>query len=509
MTNIKLNAVIYVRVSSDDQAQHGFSISQQIINNTNYASENGYKIIQTFKDEGKSAGTLEREGLQNMLEYCSNSKNNVNAVIVYKLDRISRDVGDYSATLEPFFDGLDIELITVSDINGKGLDVKMMRQISMVFSERERKLGALRTKEGIRGKVATGQYPHHAPVGYKNIIKPGSKYKEMVIDEEKAFYIRQAYNMCLQGDSVSTIADKLYRRGLRNKNGNKHPKSTIEHVLKSIVYTGKFYYDDVLHENNTYPAIIDDATFYAVQNKLDAPYKTRQNHTEFPYNEVMKCAICGCQMTGERKVKKYKSGKTSYFIYYHCTGNRGGDCKKSSYIREEVVEGTITEILKKITIPEATIELVQAGLKEIHKQEGSDYEIQKNNIRKRVDKIDKMIKDAFESGLSQTESLKKNIKDWEAERKILMMEEHEWMKITHTFYEQSNSLLEFVNDCHSAFEGATAEEKRNIVKIVCSNLSYDGEKLDVVLHPAFAIILKNSIFCKKLPRLGSNQQPTG
>lgn len=63
-----------------------------------------------------------------------------------------------------------------------------MRQVSMVFAEFERKTGAIRTKEGIRGKVATGQYPNHPPYGYKNIEKPGSRYKEIVLDEENAFF---------------------------------------------------------------------------------------------------------------------------------------------------------------------------------------------------------------------------------------------------------------------------------------------------------------------------------
>ena len=140
------NAVSYVRVSSDDQAKHGFSISQQITNNMDFALKNGYKIVKTFKDEGISAKNLNRPGLQSLLEYCSDKKNKVKAVIIWKLDRISRNVGDYTATLIPFFVSNDIELLTVTDANGEGLQVEAMRQVSIVFAELERKTGAIRTR---------------------------------------------------------------------------------------------------------------------------------------------------------------------------------------------------------------------------------------------------------------------------------------------------------------------------------------------------------------------------
>ncbi len=103
-------------------------------------------------------------------------------------------------------------------------------------------------------------------------------------------------------------------------------------------------------KNTDYPALISKATYYAVQEKLNTPCKTRQYHTQFPYNEVMTCSKCGCQMTGEVKRKKRKDGSTRSYIYYHCTGNRGGDCKKESYIREELIDKAVVDILKLITI---------------------------------------------------------------------------------------------------------------------------------------------------------------
>ena len=379
----------------------------------------------------------------------------------------------------------------------------------MVFAERERKMTALRTKEGIRGKVALGQFPYHAPIGYENIEIKGSKYKKMVIDEENAFFVRQAYNMCLQGDSLTTITNKLYKMGFRNKHGKRHPKSSVEYMLHNIAYIGKFYYDDVLVEDTDYPPLISEATYYAVQEKLNTPSKTRQLHTKFPYNECMTCAKCGCYLTGELKVKKSKKSTREY-IYYHCTGNRGGDCKKGSYIRQELIDEAFTSVLKQITIPENVHQLVIDGLKEVHKEHTKDYEMQKKSIRKRIDKIDKTLKSVFENGFNKhDEIMMKNIEDWEVERKTLVLEEQEMLKATKTFFVQSNLLLNFCKDCHSTFLKGNAEQKRKIVKMVCSNFSYDGSNIVIEPNPIFKAVIKNSLSNKKLPRLDSNQQPTG
>ena len=103
----------------------------------------------------------------------------------------------------------------------------------------------------------------------------------------------------------------------------------------------------------------------------------------------------------------------------------------------------------------------------------------------------------------------KNIEEWKTERRTLFFEEQELLKATETFFVQSNSLLEFCKDCHRAFLQGNAEQKRKIVQMVCSNFSYDGLKLDIVPNPVFKVIIKNSLSKKKLPELGSNQQPTG
>ena len=90
--------------------------------------------------------------------------------------------------------------------------------------------------------------------------------------------------------------------------------------------------------------------------------------------------------------------------------------------------------------------------------------MQKKSIRKRIDKIDKTLKSVFENGFNKhDETMMKNIEDWEVERKTLVLEEQEMLKATKTFFVQSNLLLNFCKDCHTAFLKGNAEQKRKIV----------------------------------------------
>ena len=190
------------------------------------------------------------------------------------------------------------------------------------------------------------------------------------------------------------------------------------------------------------------------------------------------------------------------------------ECNSSYFFHKPCIfisfDKAISDILKLITIPDEVADAVFAGLKQVHKENGMDMETNKKLLKKRIDKIDKTVKETFESGMSKSsQSLQKNIEEWETERRKLLIEEQEMIKITKTFFEQSNQLLEFCKDCHRAFLEGNADLKRKIIKIVCSNFSYDGSNIVIEPNSIFKAVIKNSLCNKKLPRLDSNQQPTG
>ena len=94
--NEKRNAIIYCRVSTKEQVEEGNSLVTQERNCREYAAKNNYHIVQVFIERGESAKTAERTELQNLFKFCALKKNEITAVIAYKIDRISRNTDDYS-----------------------------------------------------------------------------------------------------------------------------------------------------------------------------------------------------------------------------------------------------------------------------------------------------------------------------------------------------------------------------------------------------------------------------
>ena len=95
------SAVIYVRVSTEEQAKHGFSVETQTATCLEFAQKQGFKVIKIYVEEGLSAKDLNRPEAQKLLKYCNEKRTLVNAIIVWRLDRLSRFNIDYHGTIRP------------------------------------------------------------------------------------------------------------------------------------------------------------------------------------------------------------------------------------------------------------------------------------------------------------------------------------------------------------------------------------------------------------------------
>jgi site-specific DNA recombinase len=89
-------AVIYCRISTKEQVEEGNSLSTQEKQCREYAKKYGYEVAAVFIEQGESAKTADRTELKKLMTFCAVRKNNIHAIIAYKIDRISRNIDDYS-----------------------------------------------------------------------------------------------------------------------------------------------------------------------------------------------------------------------------------------------------------------------------------------------------------------------------------------------------------------------------------------------------------------------------
>ena len=172
-----------------------------------------------------------------MLKYCNISKNNVQAIIVWRLDRLSRFCVDYHGTIRPILNNNNIKLLSATEANIDTIEGEYMRNMMMCNAEYELSLIRFRTKENMKTIAEKGLMPCKAPIGYKNfhekfddkVIK-----KSIIVDETTAPYIKRAFELYSTGIySYKTLGTTLAQEGfIHPKTGKKYPARKFEHILK-------------------------------------------------------------------------------------------------------------------------------------------------------------------------------------------------------------------------------------------------------------------------------------
>jgi site-specific DNA recombinase len=232
---------VYTRVSTDRQADEGYSLDEQERSCKELAQRIGYKVLGVYREEGVSGTSINRPKFQEMLGKCSDDKGKtVKAVIVIHTDRFARNTLEHLmvkgillktkvnliSVLQPMLDDspegnlLDIILAGMNEFYSKDLGRKTARALDQ--------------------KAQEGWWPGFAPLGYLNKTHPETKSKIIVTDEEKSFYITEAFKRFASGKyTIKKLNDELFHEGFRSRTGRKLHKSRMAAMLRNIFYAGK------------------------------------------------------------------------------------------------------------------------------------------------------------------------------------------------------------------------------------------------------------------------------
>lgn len=242
-------AAIYIRVSTEEQAQHGYSLAGQEDALKNYCSALGYDLYKIYRDEGKSAKDLKhRPAMQEMLKDAENKC--FSAIFIYKLDRFSRSLKDLILTIDKLKEW-GIDFVSLQDrIETASASGKLMFHIISAFAEFERNIIGERTAFGMARKCKEGGAVTKPPFGYKMVDK------KLEFNEEKRDQVQQIFSGYLLGLSLN----KLAKQSGLTVNG-------VKKVLQNTSYLGKVKFAGQENEGNHQP-LINSETFNQVQEKL-------------------------------------------------------------------------------------------------------------------------------------------------------------------------------------------------------------------------------------------------
>ena len=205
----------------------------------------GYADADTaavFEDEGFSGGNLNRPGYQRMMKaaYAGGFR----AIVVYRLDRISRNISDFSALIEEL-SRLDVDFVSIREQFDTGSPMgRAMMYISSVFSQLERETIAERIRDNMRELAKTGRWLGGAtPTGYasesvRSVSVDGKTRKmcQLKLIPEEAEIVRDIYRLFAEYDSLTAVETELLRRQSVTKTGKNFTRFSIKNILQNPVY---------------------------------------------------------------------------------------------------------------------------------------------------------------------------------------------------------------------------------------------------------------------------------
>lgn len=345
-------AVIYLRVSTEEQVDN-FSLETQEDICRKEAEKRGYKIIDIFREEGRSAKSIAgRPVLINLLEYCRKNKEKISAVFVYRLDRISRQTSDYLAIRKRLAEK-DVQIISASEPTGESPTEKLVETILAGFAQLDNDIRSERAKNGLRARFKAGLISGKAPLGY--VLVNGYAVK----DPQTWDRVKRAWDLMATGNkSLGDIAALMNEWGLVEVHGNKEfklRKQTVQRIFSNKFYMGKIVSKKYPEEvNGQHIPMVSEEHYYKVQaiiqgrtvTSFELQKREADRNAEFPLRRLVKCGVCNIGLTAA-----WTKGRNNYFPYYRCSGK----CTKS--IRKETLETSLVELLKRITPSEDALNI--------------------------------------------------------------------------------------------------------------------------------------------------------
>jgi site-specific DNA recombinase len=338
--------MLYARKSTEEDDRQVLSIEAQLVELQEYAAKEKLEIVASFC-EAKTAKEPGRMKFAEMLSLIERGK--ADGIISWHPDRLARNSVDGGKIIHFVDRGLIKSLKFPTfwfEATPQGLFM-----LNIAFGQSKYFVDNLRenVKRGLRQKIRNGVWPGWAPVGYLN----NPKTRGIDVDSEKAPKVRKLFEMYATGKyTLHSLANWCKEHNLRGNLGKEIALSNVQSILQNIFYIGLMKYGGEIHEGQHEP-LISKKLFDKCQEvmaKRGKVQEVRKHH--FAFLGLMKCASCGCSITGERQ-----KGHN----YYRCTKKKGL-CQEKHYLREEALTEQIKNFLQKVSLSSQDMKKVLAAL---------------------------------------------------------------------------------------------------------------------------------------------------
>jgi len=354
----------YVRVSTDDQADHRTSLDSQEAQIRADAEAKGQIVVRVFVDAGESGQDARRPEFNRLLDFVEDPANNIHEVKIFSLSRLARSMETQVQTFARL-KRAKVRLHSLTQNFSDDAMGGMLRNLIASFDEYFALETAKHTRRTMRRNAEEGFFNGGpVPFGYESrtVEMRGTKAKKkLFVHDDNARTVRLIFDLTTIGEGngvmgARAIAEWLNERGYTLSNGNKFNNSNVAGILGRYHYRG-YYFDMTRDEQGGQapedqwvrvecPQIIPGETMDAVAalRAVRRPTVTPPRTVNGPtlLTKVARCGICGEGMT-------IRTGKSGSYSYYSCNGKVSAGAARCAcpHVREERLDAVVLGALER------------------------------------------------------------------------------------------------------------------------------------------------------------------
>lgn len=364
-----IHVAIYARVSTEEQAELGFSIEAQLEELRTRCKEEHKVVFKEYVDAGISGKSIEkRPALLELLQDIETGK--VQELWVWKTDRISRKLADLIMIME-MLKRNDVKFRSISEkeFDQSNPASNAMMQMMGVMAEFQRNIIVENVKMGMKQRARNGKWNGGQVLGYDGVEVPCGREKETILRPNpiEAELVRKIFRMYASGQGLRSTANQLNQEGYKTKPGNAFSSVAVKTIINNPVYIGKIRYNvrenwsemrrkginpEPIIANGEHEPIISqdlwDAVQMLFQKKSFSPPRVFDG--TYPLVGLMRCPQCGSTLGAHRVCDTLKDGSKVVRRYYICNAFRNGGRRvcSSNSVKADVVEQFVFERLAEV-----------------------------------------------------------------------------------------------------------------------------------------------------------------
>lgn len=472
------NVFAYTRVSTVKQGEKGVSLTEQKDAILRYAHQHNLEITRWF-EERESAAKRGRRAFTLMMKLLRHGV--AQGVVIHKIDRSARNLEDWTdvgkladAGIAVHFANESVDLATVS---GR-LSADIQAVVAAHYSRNLRE----EAKKGIYGRLKQGIYPFGAPVGY---LDQGAG-KPKVPDPAMAHLVKETFDLYDTGTlPLNDLAVHMYERGLRNRQGTVVTVKGISTILNNPFYVGIMR---IKKTGQNFPALhvplVSTELFNRVQSRLEGKTVDRVTKHAFLFSRLVRCGSCNYHLIGETR-----KGHT----YYRCHNRpfKTPPVCPITIFKEEELETAVLIQLERLTLCEKETALMRDWIADNRAQLGATRENEKRDaalaleaLRSRKGRLTDLLLDGTLDKCAFDEKQKEFA--WQAvqlKQRVAALEGD-----SNDTIREIERTVGLAKDALLLYKRADVTKKRELLKILLSDLTASAKNLDITLAIPFRII---------------------